>query len=351
MEMGQVRVGIAGLGYWGPNLLRNLRSIQECRVAGMSDLNEARVAEFLRLYPDVTPYATAEELIDSPDIDAVVLALPAKLLPPLTHRAIERGKHILIEKPMASSIEDGVAMAEAAAAADTVSMVDFTFVYNAAVRYLRGLLESQEMGSPLYYQSTRINLGRFQPDVGVIWDLAVHDIAILAFLLGQDPVSVTSTGRGIREGRLDTAHVTLTYDDGFQAFIHVSWMAPTKVRMALLACSKGMAVYNDVEPDEKIRLFNLEEQFDPGSENSLVPTFRLGDVLIPRLVQEEALRVATDTFVGAINGGDRPITDFSFGVRVLSVLEAARLSVDEKGPVPVQQVLPRQAVPSHRPHD
>ena len=335
MEVRDVNVGVAGLGYWGPNLLRNLRGIGSCRVTGMADPNAARIAEFARLYPDISCFHTAEELIDAPEVDAVVLALPAKLLPPLALRALQRGKHILIEKPMAPSLADGIELAEAARRSDAVAMVDFTFVYSAAVRYLRDLLESRDLGTPHYYQSTRINLGRFQPDVDVIWDLVVHDIAILAFLLGRDPVSVQSSGRGLRPGRVDTAHVTLTYDDGFQAFIHVSWLAPTKVRMALLACSKGMAAYNDVEPDEKIRLYQLEERFDPETEDSLVPTFRLGDVRIPRLHQEEALRVMADTFLDAIAGGPRPITDFSFGVRVLSVLEAARASLAENRPVPV----------------
>lgn len=335
MEVGEVNVGVAGLGYWGPNLLRNLRGIGSCRITGMADPNPARIAECVRLYPDIACFHTAEELIDAPEVDAVVLALPAKLLPPLALRALARGKHTLIEKPMAPSLADGIDLAEAARGGKSVAMVDFTFVYSAAVRYLRDLLVSKDLGTPHYYQSTRINLGRFQPDVDVIWDLAVHDIAILTFLLGRDPISVQSSGRGLRPGRVDTAHVTLTYDDGFQAFIHVSWLAPTKARLALLACSKGMAAYNDVEPDEKIRLYQLEERFDPESEDSLVPTFRLGDVRIPRLQQEEALRVMADTFLDAIKGGPPPTTDFSFGVRVLSVLEAARASLAENRPIPV----------------
>ena len=324
--MGEVNIGIVGLGYWGPNLLRNFRSIASCRVVAMADLSDARLGQQSRLYPDVRPVPSADDLLADDSIDGLVLALPAARLPDLACSALEAGKHVLVEKPMAASLEDGQRMVETAARCGRVAMVDFTFTYSPPVRYLRAHLESGELGTPQYYQSTRINLGRFQPDVDVIWDLAVHDVAILRYLLERDPVTVMATGRGIDQ-QTDTANVTLSYSDGVQAFIHVSWMAPMKVRLSLLACDGGMAVYNDVEPDEKIRIYQLENQFDPAHENPLVPTFRLGDVRIPRIPQEEPLKAVASTFVDAIDGGPKPHTDFLFGARVLAVLDAARRSL------------------------
>jgi predicted dehydrogenase len=255
-----------------------------------------------------------------------VLALPAALLPDLAVHALEAGKHVMVEKPMADSLAAGTRMLEAARASDRAAMVDFTFVYSPPVRALKRLFESGSIGEPHYYQSTRINLGRFQPDIDVVWDLVVHDVAILAYVLGRDPVSVTATGRG-RGPRVDTANVTLTYEDGLQAFIHVSWMAPMKVRTSLLACDQGMIVYDDVQSDEKIKVYRVQGKFDPETENALVPTFRLGDVSIPRLEQEEPLRSVAATFLEGCRGTATPLTDWSFGVRVLAVLEAARASL------------------------
>jgi predicted dehydrogenase len=324
---GSPRIGIVGLGYWGPNLLRNFRSIESCRVTAMADADPARLAEPSRMFPDVRTHGSARDLIADPEVDAVVLALPAALLPDLALEALDRGKHVIVEKPMADSLDSGWRMTEAARDPGLVTMVDFTFVYSPPVRYLRSLVEAGRMGEPHYYQSTRINLGRFQPDVDVVWDLVVHDVAILAYVLGRDPQTVLAAGRGQGGGRVDTAHVTLTYADGFQAFVHVSWMAPIKVRTAVFACRGGMVLYNDVDPDEKIRIYGLEGAFDPGLEDSIVPTFRLGDVTVPRLPAEEPLRAMASAFVNAIRGGPPPPTDWTFGLRVLSVLDAARRSL------------------------
>ncbi|MDQ3877263.1 MAG: Gfo/Idh/MocA family oxidoreductase, partial [Actinomycetota bacterium] len=180
--MNEVSVGVVGLGYWGPNLLRNFRSVESCRVVAMADADRRRLDAQQRLYPDVRAYLSAEELLDDDSIEAVAFALPAGLIPDLATRALDRGKHVMVEKPMAHSLDEGLRMLKAADAADRVGMVDFTFVYSPPVRYLHSLLESGSLGNAHYYQSTRINLGRFQPDVDVIWDLVVHDIAILLYL-------------------------------------------------------------------------------------------------------------------------------------------------------------------------
>ena len=330
-----LRVGIAGLGYWGPNLLRNFRTVDACDIVAMSDADPTRLAEMSRQYPDVRCLDSAEALVADPDVHAVALALPAALIPPLATGAIAAGKHVLVEKPMAPSLDAGRAMLDALDGSDRTAMVDFTFVHSPPVQRLRELVQRGELGEPRYYQSTRINLGRFQPDVDVVWDLVVHDVAILLHVLGRDPEWVTATGRGRTERAVDTAQVTLGYADGFQAFIHVSWLAPMKVRTALLACARGMVVYDDVHPDEKIRVYEVQQQFDPEKEDPIVPTFRLGDVRIPRLPQEEPLRAVAATFVrAALEGGD-VVTDWTFGVRVLAVLEAARRSLETGQTTPV----------------
>ena len=335
--MREISVGIVGLGYWGPNLLRNFRSIEDARVVAIADLDQQRVATQSRLYPDLRCVETAAELIEDDTIEALVFAVPAGILPDLAIGALEAGKHVMVEKPMAHSLEVGVRMRDAAERSGRIAMVDFTFCYSPPVRYLRSLVESGSLGTAHYYHSTRINLGRFQPDVDVLWDLGVHDVSILAYLFDMDPVSVMATGRGAKD-RVDTAHMTLIYEDGMQAFIHVSWMAPMKVRMSLLAAEAGMVVYNDVEKDEKIRIYKAHGHFNPASEDSLVPTFRLGDVAIPRLPNEEPLRNAGEAFLDAIRKEQPPLTDWRFGTRVLAVLEAARRSLGSERPERVETV-------------
>lgn len=331
--IGNVRVGIAGLGYWGPNLVRNFKTIKECTVTSVADMNQDRLETIGHMYPALKTFKSAEEMIQDDNVDAVVLALPAQHLPDLGVLAVKAGKHVVVEKPMAHSLEEGLRMRDLAADSGLVTMVDFTFVFSPPVRYMKTLLDSGQLGEPQYYQSSRINLGRFQPDIDVIWDLVAHDVAILLYLFGREPQSVMATGRGRIVGRVDTAHVTLSFEGGFQAFIHVSWMAPTKVRLSLLSCRRGMVVYNDVEPDEKIRVCHIDEAFDPGSENSLTPTFRLGDILIPSLPREEPLSSMARSFIDAIDTNSTPTTNWNFGSKVLRVLEAARRSLEDQAPV------------------
>ena len=321
------------MGYWGPNLVRNFKAVPSCSVTAIADLDPARVATIQHIYPALRTFGSAEEMIQDDELDAVVLALPAQHIPDLAVLAVKSGKHVVVEKPMAHSLEEGTRMYEMAAESGLVTMVDFTFVYSPPVRYMKELVDSGRLGQPHYYQSSRINLGRFQPDIDVIWDLVAHDVAILLYLFDEDPESVTTTGRSQIVGRADTAHVTLSYSEGFRAFIHVSWMAPTKVRLSLLSCRKGMVVYNDVEPDEKIRVCRIDEAFDPESESSLTPTFRLGDILIPSLPREEPLGNMAQSFMDAIETKSTPPTNWEFGSRVLRVLDAARRSLDEQAPV------------------
>jgi predicted dehydrogenase len=321
------RVGVAGLGYWGPNLVRNLRALESCSVAALCDADPRRLSAVSRLYPDVATFDAAEAMIDDPGVDAVVLALPPHVLPSLGGRAMAAGKAVLLEKPMAPTLAQGAAMAEEASRTDGVAMVDYTFVYSPAVRKIKEILDGGLLGEPRYYQSTRMALGPFRTDVNVIWDHICHDVAIIEFLIGRPALSVQAAGQGYGT-TVDTAHLTVTYDGGFRLFAHGSWMAPKRVRTGILACTNGMVVFDDVEVDEKVRVYPMERLFDPATEESIVPTYRLGDVHVPRLDAVEPLRNVAAHFVDAALGLASPITDLGFGLKVLAVLHAAGQSLE-----------------------
>jgi len=318
-----LRVGVAGFGYWGPNLVRNLRSLENCRVVGLAEERQDRAALAARLYPDVRLFESAQGLITWDGIDAVLVALPAKFLEELGHLALEAGKSVLLEKPMALSVKEGRGLVARATGAGATAMVDYTFVYSPAIRRIREILESGQLGTPRYYQSTRLSLGPFRSDLDVIWDHMCHDLAILEFILGQRPATVHAAGRPSPNSPMHTASLTVTYQDGFQLFAHASWLAPKKVRTGILACDRGMIVYDDIEPDEKLKIYYLDEIFDPSSEESIAPTYRLGDVHAPRLEAAEPLRLMAANFVNAVLGLESPETDWHFGLRILSILEAS----------------------------
>lgn len=333
-----MRIGLAGLGYWGPNLLRNFRTVPGCRLVAVADVDRPRLERAGALHPDVELLDSADELVSHRALDAVVLALPANILPQIAISALEHGKHVLVEKPMAPTLASALSMVEASSQSDRTAMVDFTFVYSPAVQYLRELIRTGRLGDPYYYQSTRINLGRFRSDVDVVWDLVVHDVSILAYLIDSPVLTVTAVGQ-MKNGRgVDTAQVTISYENGLKAFIQASWLAPVKVRTALVALDRGMVIYDDVHPDEKIRLYEVESDFDPQGENPIVPTFRLGNVLIPRLESEETLRSVALEFIDAIRSQRKARTDWMFARDVIGVLEAARLSLKDSRPVTLSEV-------------
>ncbi|MDP8959736.1 MAG: Gfo/Idh/MocA family oxidoreductase [Actinomycetota bacterium] len=322
-----LRVGLAGYGYWGPNLLRNFRSVEECSLVAVAEEHPVRAASAARLHPDLRIFDSTDDLLAWDGVDAVALALPAKLLPHYGLRALQEGKHVLLEKPMALALNEGRGMVEAAEHSGVTTMVDYTFLYSPAVQGMRSILASDGIGTPKYYQSTRLALGPFRADLDVVWDHVCHDIAIMDFLLGRRALIVHAAGQNGRGPTNDTVHMTVTYEGGFQLFVHASWLVPKKVRTGILAGDRGMVLFDDIEPDEKIRLYSIEGQWDPTKEKAVSPTYRVGGVYSPRLEAMEPLRAVAVNFVRSALGLEKPTSDWHLGLRVLAVLEAASEAV------------------------
>jgi len=331
-----LKVGVIGYGYWGPNLVRNFVESEHTQVAGVADLSDRRLGLIKARYPGIETTRDARELISNPQVDAIVVATPVSTHFDLAMQALQAGKHVLVEKPLTSTSAQAVQLIEEAATKKLVLMVDHTFVYTSAVRKIRELVLNGELGQPYYYDSVRINLGLFQHDVNVIWDLAVHDLSILQYVLPGDPVAVSATGMSHVAGEAENiAYLTLFFKDNLIAHIHVNWLAPVKIRRTLIGGSRRMMIYDDVEGSEKVKVYDKGIQItdSPESVYQLRINYRAGDMWAPRLDNTEALRVEVQEFVDAIKVGRRPLTDGDAGLRVVRILEAATQSMALRGQV------------------
>jgi predicted dehydrogenase len=334
MKTSTVRVGVIGYGYWGPNLARNFAEIPGAELVAVCDLDADRLTRAELRHPGIDVTTDAQALISRPDIDAVAIATPVSTHFPLAHAALLSGKHVLVEKPLAASADDAARLIDEAARRRLVLLVDHTFVYTGAIRAIQQCLADEGVGEVLYYDSVRINLGLFQHDVNVIWDLAVHDLAILDYLLPQRPVAVSATGmRHVAGGPENIAYVTLYFDGTLIAHVHVNWLAPVKVRQTLIGGTRRMIVYNDLEPLERVRIYEkgIVVTGDPESVRRMRIDYRTGDMWAPKIDATEALRTEALHFVECVTGGMRPITDGEAGLRVVRILEAATASVAGRG--------------------
>ena len=337
-----IGIGIVGYGYWGPNLLRNFSEVPGCRVVSVSDLRDARLAQVRSRYPAVKTTGSFNDLLIDTQIDAVVIATPVCTHFDLAMQALRAGKHVLVEKPMAMTSADALRLIEEAARRQLVLAVDHTFVYTGAVRKIRELITEGGIGDLYYYDSVRVNLGLFQHDVNVIWDLAVHDLSIMDYVLPVRPCAVSATGLGHVAGKPeDIAYLTLMFDAPLIAHAHVNWLAPVKIRRTLIGGSRRMIVYDDVEPSEKIKIFDKGITLN-GSNGlkgdgqqlyELLVGYRTGDVLAPQLDMTEALLHEARHFVRCIDGGEEPLADGQSGLRVVRLLEAATRSMRDRGRV------------------
>ena len=329
-----IGIGVIGLGYWGPNIVRNIADCDGAQVVAASDLRSDRLAAIAARYPGVRTTADAANLIRDPRVDAVVIATPVSTHFELAMAALEAGKHVLVEKPLASSCEQGRRLIDAAAARRLVLMVGHTFVYTGAVRKIAALVRGGELGDLYYYDSVRVNLGVFQRDVNVIWDLAVHDLSIMDHVLPMWPSAVSATGMTHVAGRHENiAYLTLFFENRLIAHIHVSWLAPVKVRRTLIGGTRRMIVYDDLEPSEKIRVYDsgITVDSDPANVYELLVRYRAGDMWAPRLDATEALATEIAHFVDCVEHGARPITDGANGLRILQLVEAASESMASRG--------------------
>ena len=330
----RLRVAVVGYGYWGPHMVRNFLEMDRVEVSAVCDVSESRLELARRRYSSVATTTAFEQVIEDRRIDAVVLATPVSTHYPLARMALESGKHVLVEKPLAASVDEATELVRLASRCGRVLMVDHTFLYTDAVQRLKRLIETGELGNLYYFDSVRVNLGLFQPDVSVVWDLATHDISILQYLLDRTPLFVSATGSAhLKPGVQDVAYVTLMFDDNLIGHVHVSWLSPVKIRQTLIAGSRRMVVYNDNEPSEKVRMYDrgVQSVESPDDLYRLLVTYRMGDVHIPHLENREALRVECEHFVECVRSGNRPISDGEAGLAVVRVLEAAQQSIEENG--------------------
>jgi predicted dehydrogenase len=327
-----IRVGVIGYGYWGPNIVRNLHGLDSTRVEAVCDKSEAALARVRKVYPGVKTCTDPADILTSPDIDAVAVITPVWTHYDLAKKALENGKHVFVEKPFTSSAQQAEELIEIATRKKLVIMVDHTFLFTGAVRKIRQLTESGALGDLYYYDSLRVNLGLFQHDVSVIWDLAPHDLAIMDHVIKGQPEAVVATGEKHLNGKEDVAYITIYFPKSVIAHINVNWLSPVKIRTTLIGGQKKMLVWNDLVADEKIRVYDKGVQITNGEGlRELLVNYRSGDMWAPQLEQLEALRVELDYFVDCIQNSKVPFNDGHSGLRVVRMLEAAERSIQKRG--------------------
>jgi len=329
-----IRIGVIGYGYWGPNLVRNFADVGSCRVTMVSDTRPDRRALVEARYPGTATVADYHDLLRSPDVDAVAIATPVSTHFPIALEALHAGKHVWVEKPMTATSVDAIKLIEEANRRSLVLHVDHTFVYTGAVRKISELIKTGALGRIYYYDSVRVNLGLFQRDVNVIWDLAVHDLSIMDHVLPMQPSALSVTAaRHVPGQPEDVAYLTLFFDDSTIAHIHVNWLAPVKVRRTLIGGSSKMIVYDDLEPSEKIKIYDKGLRLDDqlGAKHQMLTGYRAGDMWAPQIEITEALQTEATHFIDCIEHARRSQTDGEAGLRVVRMLEAAAESMGGRG--------------------
>jgi predicted dehydrogenase len=327
-----IRIGVIGYGYWGPNIVRNLRALEGCEVAAVCDQSPAALKRLKQAHPDLSLTSRSSEVLESPDIDAVAVVTPVCSHFELAKAALSNGKHVFIEKPFTATTHQAEELIELAERQKLKIMVDHTFLFTGAVRKIRELIDEGVLGDIYYYDSTRVNLGLFQHDVSVIWDLAPHDLSIMSFLIAAEPEVVVATGQAHLNGLVDVAFLTVYFPGNTIAHINVNWLSPVKVRTTLIGGEKKMLVWNDLEADEKLKIYDKGAQVNSGQGlYELMVSYRSGDMWAPRVEQAEALRVELGHFVDCIKRDETPVNDGVAGLRVVKLLEAADRSLAQHG--------------------
>jgi predicted dehydrogenase len=334
--MSKLRVAVVGCGYWGQNLLRNFYELEEAEVVLVCDFDFNALGRAKRRYPTVDVSRNYKDILADPRVDAVVLATPVSTHYPLAYQMLQAGKHVLVEKPLAQSsrqVQDLIQLAERMGA---ILMVDHTFLYTSAVRRMKALVDSGEIGELLYFDSVRISLGLVQSDINVLWDLGPHDLSIMDYLCQREPVSISATGvKHLLTPYQDIAYVTVQFEDSLIAHFHLNWMSPVKVRRTLVGGSKKMIVYDDMENSEKVRVYDkgITQNHDPERRERMLTGYRNGDMLAPNLDGTEALRLMAREFVTSISEKRAPLSDGYAGLRIVRLLEAAQESIEQNGRV------------------
>jgi predicted dehydrogenase len=339
-----IGIGIIGYGYWGPNLVRNLAETPGARVVAVSDLRQDRLAVAQARYPTIQTTTDYHDLFANPAIDAIIVATPVATHYDLALQALRAGKHVLVEKPLVPTVDEGLRLLDEAARQRRTIMVDHTFVYTGAVRKIKEIVTSGCLGPIYYYDSVRVNLGLFQHDINVLWDLAVHDLAIMDYVLDARPCAVSAIGVAHVGHKEDIAYLTCLFDNSTIAHIHVNWLAPVKIRRTLIGGGQQMIVYDDLEPSEKVKVYDrgvtVERSNGNGNDNGngnnsavyeLLVGYRAGDMWAPKLSTAEALHNEMLHFIDCIEHDKIPETSAHVGLRVVHILETANRSLSQQG--------------------
>lgn len=330
----RVKIGVAGFGYWGPNLVRNLSQAKDCELKVVCDASESRRAHLHRLHPGVAATPCFEELIEGTDLDAVVIATPVRFHYQMAKAALEAGKHVFIEKPIARTVDEAQELLDLAQEQERVLMVGHTFLFSPAVHRMKEIIDAGDIGKVQYVAARRLNLGLFQKDINVAWDLAPHDISILLHLLGEFPISVSCQGSSsLNRGIEDVTMMELKFRNNRCAFVHNSWLDPKKVRQMTVVGSRRMIVYDDTEPLEKLRIYDTRVEVPPHYDSfaEFTYSYHYGDVYVPYIKQDEPLKLECQHFVDCIRRGELPLSDGRLGLDVVRILEAASQSLKTKG--------------------
>ena len=327
-----LRFGVVGYGYWGPNIVRNLRTLESCQVVGICDPSPAARKRIQAAHPGVPVYSDSKELIGSPDVDAIAVITPVWTHYELTKAVLENGKHVFVEKPFTSNVAQAEELINLAEKKNLQIMVDHTFLFTGAVRKIQKLVKEGTLGKLYYYDSTRVNLGLFQHDCNVIWDLAPHDLSIMNHLLHKEAEAISATGQSHLNRHEDIAFITAYFPDSMIAHVNVNWLSPVKVRTTLIGGEKKMLVWNDLEADEKLKIYDkgVDVKTQEGVYNLLV-SYRSGDMWAPQVEQVEALKLELNYFVECIQKDAKPFNGGCAGLKVVRMLEAANESLAKRG--------------------
>jgi len=324
-------VGVIGCGYWGPNLMRNIVMCPETELIWACDQDVKRLDKATRPYPGVKKTSALGDLLSDERLSAVAIATPVNTHFPIAKACLESGRHVLIEKPLAASVKEGEQLVQLASEKGLQLMCDHTFCYTGAVRKIKELIASGTLGEILYFDSVRINLGLFQRDINVVWDLAPHDLSILDFLIDKKPVSVSTHGVCHAGNNIENiAYVTLRYENSFMAHFHLNWLSPVKIRRTIIGGSEKMLVWDDLEPGETIKIYDkgiIVKKGEDEKRDSLLVSYRSADMHAPRIDDKEALSVLIKEFADCITEKRPALTDGKAGLRVLKILEAAQRSI------------------------
>jgi len=328
-----MKIGVIGYGYWGPNIARNFNACPGAELAAICDKDASRLKLAKETYPSVEAYADPQTLIRSPGIEAVAIVTPVSTHVALARAALEAGKHIFIEKPFAPSVREAEELIALAEKRGLIIMVDHTFLFTGAVRKIREVIDSGELGDLFFYDSVRVNLGLFQHDINVVWDLAPHDFSIMNYLLGKKPAAISAQGtEHFDQGLEDVAFIAAHFDNGFIAHFHCNWLSPVKIRRTLISGNKKMLIWDDLASDEKIKIYDRGVEFKSADGiHKLLVSYRSGDMYAPKIPNSEALQLEAAYFVDCVAKGVDPFNNGEAGLNVVKMLEATDKSLKNGG--------------------